>query len=238
MNSKPQEFFIIGHRGAAGEQFENSMSGFGHALTLDIDAIELDIQEHDGHFWVFHDAELDRLTTGCGLLSKSSDLSAIQLNNGEPIPTLPQVLDLLWGNMAINIEIKHIHDCDRLLQLLDGYPEPGESDSFPPLLISSFNHRVLVELSALDCPWPIAPISYGVPAAVDQLIIKLQPWSWHFDDEYVDFSLVSELMERGIQSYVYTVNHAERATQLRDNGVKGIFTDLPGSIIPNPRHAA
>ncbi len=33
-------FFIIGHRGAVGEKFENSLSGFEYALTLDIDAIE------------------------------------------------------------------------------------------------------------------------------------------------------------------------------------------------------
>ena len=37
-----QPFYFIGHRGAAGEKFENSMSGFEYALSLDIDAIELD----------------------------------------------------------------------------------------------------------------------------------------------------------------------------------------------------
>ena len=42
------DFFIIGHRGAAGEKFENSLSGFKHALTLDIDAIELDVRAHSG----------------------------------------------------------------------------------------------------------------------------------------------------------------------------------------------
>jgi glycerophosphoryl diester phosphodiesterase len=34
-----EDFYIIGHRGAAGEHFENSLEGFKHALTLDIDAV-------------------------------------------------------------------------------------------------------------------------------------------------------------------------------------------------------
>lgn len=59
-------FYLIGHRGAAGEKFENSMSGFEHALTLDIDAVELDIRQHAGELWVIHDQELDRLTDATG----------------------------------------------------------------------------------------------------------------------------------------------------------------------------
>jgi len=41
-----QSFYFIGHRGAAGDKFENSMSGFEHALSQDIDAVELDNQLH------------------------------------------------------------------------------------------------------------------------------------------------------------------------------------------------
>ena len=55
-------FYLIGHRGAAGERLENSMAGFHHALTLPIDAVEIDIRENDSTLWVFHDDDLDRLT--------------------------------------------------------------------------------------------------------------------------------------------------------------------------------
>ena len=227
MNSKQQTFFVVGHRGAAGDYFENSMSAFEHAHELSIDAIELDIHEHHNQFWVFHDPELDRLTNGSGHLTHAEDLSVLQLNNGESIPTLPQVLDLLWGKIAINIEIKSIRNSANLLKLLDSYPPLGDGPSFPSLLISSFNHRLLYQLREQDCHWPLAPISHGVPAEVDRLLERIKPWSWHFDNEYVDFDLVSELREQDINSLVYTVNNLERATELHDNGIVGVFTDYP-----------
>ena len=57
-----ENFYIIGHRGAAGELFENSLEGFEYALTLGIDMIEIDIREHSSELWVIHDHDLERLT--------------------------------------------------------------------------------------------------------------------------------------------------------------------------------
>lgn len=231
MNSQQSDFYIVGHRGAAGDYFENSMSAFEHALDLSIDAIELDIHEHDGQFWVFHDPELERLTDGTGFLAHADDLSSLKLKNGESIPTLPQVLDLLWGKIAINIEIKSISNSAGFLRLLDSYPSLNNTTAFPALLISSFNHRLLYRLREQGCEWPLAPISHGVPAEVDRLLEKIRPWSWHFDNEYVDFDLVAELKEDNIKSLVYTVNRLERAVELRDNGIVGLFTDYPAMFV-------
>ncbi len=230
MNSKQSDFFVVGHRGAAGDYFENSISGFEHALDLSIDAIELDIHEHDDQFWVFHDPELERLTNGTGFLNHAEDLSALKLNNGEPIPTLLQVLDLLWGKIAINIEIKNIQHGERFLQLLDDHPPLSSNGSFPPLLISSFNHRLLCQLRELGCDWPLTPLTHGVPFEIDSLVERLQPWSWHLDNEYVDFELVAELRDHGIKSLVYTVNRIERALELQEHGVDGVFTDYPAQF--------
>ena len=111
-------FYLIGHRGAAGERLENSPEGFQHALTLDIDAIELDIHEHSSNLWVFHDHALDRLTNSKGLFESHPDPAGVRLNNGEAIPTLQQVLDLYWGKMPINVEIKAVTNLDLLLDRL------------------------------------------------------------------------------------------------------------------------
>ena len=61
MSSINNPFYIVGHRGAAGERLENSLDGFKHAIELGIDAIELDIREHSQRLWVIHDHELERL---------------------------------------------------------------------------------------------------------------------------------------------------------------------------------
>ena len=224
-------FYIIGHRGAAGEKLENSLDGFRHALTLEIDAVELDIREHSNHLWVIHDRDLGRLTGTAGLFDRHPDPAQITLRNAEAVPSLSQVLDLYWGKMPLNIEIKAVSSPRLLLDLLAAYPALPAAPGMPWILISSFNHQSLLQLRELGCPWPLAPISSGVPLRLDAELESLAPWSWHFDDEYLDFEQVRYLRERGVASLVYTVNDAERAQFLQQNGVAGIFTDLPTEML-------
>ena len=222
-----ENFYIIGHRGAAGERFENSLEGFEHALTLDIDAIELDIREHSSELWVFHDDDLERLTGNAGLFTDHANPSTIRLLNGEAVPTLRQVLDLCWGKMPVNIEIKSITNPGLLLDLLAGYPAPQPVAGLPWILISSFNHVVIRQLRQLGCPWPLAPITNGIPLQTAVELEQLTPFSWHFDDEYLDFDLLRQLREQGVPALVFTVNDIKRAQYLRQQGVAGIFTDIP-----------
>ena len=223
-------FYIIGHRGAAGEHLENSLEGFKHALTLDIDAIELDIREHSSGLWVIHDDDLERLTGTTGLFEHHANPSALRLRNGEAVPTLKQVLDLYWGKMPVNIEIKSITNLDLLLDLLAGYPALKPVVGLPWILISSLNHVVMKHLRQLGCPWPLAPITNGVPLQSAIELEQIAPFSWHFNDGYVDFDLLRQLREQGVPSLVFTVNDIKRAQQLRQQGVAGIFTDIPSKM--------
>ena len=226
-----ENFYIIGHRGAAGELFENSLEGFEYALTLGIDMIEIDIREHSSELWVIHDHDLERLTGKPGLFENQPDPSQIRLRNGEPVPTLRQVLDLTWGKLPLNIEIKAVEHLELLLDLLARYPEVESGGGLPWNLISSFDHAAIAQLRQRDCPWPLAPISSGIPLQTKTELEQIAPYSWHFDNEYLDFELVQELREQGIPSLVFTVNDPERARELRRRGVAGIFTDYPSKMI-------
>ena len=230
MPDNREDFFIIGHRGAAGEHLENSLTGFKHALTLDITAIELDIREHSGELWVIHDEDLERLTGKPGLFENCPNPGTIQLHNGEPVPTLRQVLDLYWGVMPMNIEIKSVANLNLLLDLLAEYSLPESVKAMPWILISSFNHAALRQLRQLDCPWPLAPITTGIPLTTEAELGQIVPFSWHFDNEYLDFDLVNQLGEQGVPSLVFTVNDLHRAQELRQKGVAGIFTDFPSKM--------
>ncbi len=228
-----EHFFIIGHRGAAGEKPENSLEGFEHALALGVDAIELDICEHSSEIWVFHDRELDRLTDASGRFDQHPDPGAVRLSNGDGIPTLKQVLDLSCGKVPVNIEIKSVKNLDLLLNLLSRYPLPPEESpgGFPWILISSFDHRALVQLRQRACPWPLAPIISHRPVQIETETRSIEPWSWHFDDACLDFYLIAEMREQGIPSLVYTVNDPARMEELQKRGVAGIFTDVPAKML-------
>ncbi len=176
-NFMSEPFYILGHRGAAGEHPENTLQGFAHAMQVGVHMIELDIREHDSELWIFHDAKLDRLTNASGSFADCADPGQIELANGEPIPRLKVLLDMAWGRMPLNIEIKTIEQPGLLLKLLDGYAPPEPRADLPWILISSFNHRVLLELKELGCQWPLAPIDSGIPLDVGADIDRLAPTS-------------------------------------------------------------
>lgn len=226
-----REFFVIGHRGAAGEKFENSLDGFKHALTLDIDAIELDIRQHSGELWVIHDSDLNRLTGSSGRFENVEKPDQLRLLNEEPIPKLSNVLDLCWGKMPINIEIKSFDTAALLLELLDKYPVVNQQSLFPWILISSFDHRQLVDLRRLSSRWQLAPIISGTLINSDQLIEEIKPYSVHFDDDYLDPELITQIQNQNVRVMVFTVNDIEQATSLKNAGINGIFTDYPSQLL-------
>ena len=231
MKKFSDDFYILGHRGAAGEYFENSLQGIRHAISIGVDAIEIDIREHSSELWVIHDHDLQRLCGISGFFENQADISSLRLVNGESIPTLRQVLDLTWAKVPLNIEIKSVQNLDLLLELLAQYPTADSSTGLPWILISSFNHRAILELRQRGCEWPLAPISSGIPIHTEVLIKSVSPYSWTFKDEYLDFDLIQNLRQQNILSMVFTVNDIDCALELDARGVAGVFTDHPTKMM-------
>ncbi|MGZ3630456.1 MAG: glycerophosphodiester phosphodiesterase, partial [Ktedonobacteraceae bacterium] len=107
----------VAHRGGAHLAPENTFAAFVNALSLPVDAIELDVHmSRDGHVIVFHDNHVHKRTNGSGNLldldmSYLRRLDAAARHPGgwpEPqqIPTLSEVLDLAKGRAQVYIEIK------------------------------------------------------------------------------------------------------------------------------------
>ncbi len=107
----------VAHRGGSALAPENTLVAFRNALTLPIDAIELDVQmSSDGQVVVFHDNIVDKRTNGSGNLLDLDFTYLRSLNAAasfpggwpEPqqIPTLCEVLELAKGRVQVYIEIK------------------------------------------------------------------------------------------------------------------------------------
>src|SRR5205807_8520280 len=114
MTNHPQR---VAHRGGSHLAPQNTLAAFRNALTLPIDAIELDVHmSRDGHVIVFHDYTVDRLTNGRGKILDLDFAYLRSLNAAahfpgewpEPqrIPTLREVLELVRGHVQVYIEIK------------------------------------------------------------------------------------------------------------------------------------
>lgn len=142
----------IAHRGLHGPGIaENSLAAAQAAMNAGY-GIELDIQpDASGAPWVFHDYELSRLTGRQGFIGATAPqvVAGLRLSGSDqPVPTLPQFLDLVAGRVPLLIEIKDpdtrlgsdIGDlAERVADALAGYDGPVAVMSFNPHVVAAFH---------------------------------------------------------------------------------------------------
>jgi glycerophosphoryl diester phosphodiesterase len=116
---------IIGHRGAAGLELENTLPSFRLALQIGVHAVELDIQlTKDRQPVVCHDDNLKRVGGGDHSIKELTyaQLSKLTLSNGASVPHLRDVLTIA-GKTPVIIEIKVEGGVQEVLPILDEFPE-------------------------------------------------------------------------------------------------------------------
>lgn len=106
----------MAHRGASGTFPENTISSFREAVRLNVESIEFDVHlSKDEELIIIHDSSVVRTTDGSGKVEaltleeiRKFDAGA-KFNSrfsGERIPTLSETLDIMPGNMRLNIHVK------------------------------------------------------------------------------------------------------------------------------------
>ena len=238
----PPPPWIVGHRGAAGEALENTLSAFRRAREAGVDMIELDVQHaSDGVAVCFHDWNLERLAGRPEVVveeSSSPRLGDVALGGtGEGMPTLSAALDELAEPLPINVELKR-RNADReplvraVLAALGGRSQ---------VLISSFDWRLLETVRALAPEMPLAPLS--APREVRARLAdpagdliaageRLGAFSLHCSRSMVEAALVKLAESRGFDRLIaYTVNDLDEAERFFEFGVAGLFTDVPTAMI-------
>ncbi len=133
----------IGHRGAKGHAPENTLLSIQKAISLGAHWIEIDVYVVENELIVIHDNRLERTTNGIGYTSeqKLSYLRSLDAGQGQQLPTLREVFDMVNRAVGINVEIKGFHTAEKLVQLIEEYIYQGWT--YQDILISSFNHYEL-----------------------------------------------------------------------------------------------
>jgi len=99
---------IVGHRGARALGPENTLSALRKGMAC-ADLVEVDLRlTRDGILVAIHDATVDRTTNGAGAVRGYTieDLAGLDAGEGERIPTLGEVLDLVRNVTGLVVEIK------------------------------------------------------------------------------------------------------------------------------------
>jgi glycerophosphoryl diester phosphodiesterase len=239
INDRPTTLKVFAHRGGRKTTPENSMAAFENSLHLGVHAIELDVQRcATGELVVIHDERINRTTNGVGLVKDISLAELRKISNGkwfakefedQHVPALLEVLDLVAGNVIVNIEVKNAPVNypgieEDLLEVISHYKYPER------LVISSFDHKVLLHLSheselqlalLADCAF------YDLPAYAT----AVGATCWHPSVDSVRPDLVEEAHEAGLVVNVWTVNEERQWRSLIEMGVDGIVTDDPAGLM-------
>jgi len=219
-------FLIVGHRGAAGLEPENTLRSFARAITLGVDAVELDVYSVDGQLVVIHDDTLERTTNGRGAVMDTpfDALRRLDAGAGELIPTLDEVIDLVAERVAINIELKGDGTAVPVARCLEARPNAE-------ILVSSFEHAELGHFRRESPNALVAPLFHKPSAQMFDVAAALGAWSINLSGRLATPELLREVARRGYRSLVYTINDRSTALALRDAGASGIFTDYPDRML-------
>jgi glycerophosphoryl diester phosphodiesterase len=231
MSSKQDhKILCIGHRGAMGYAPENTLLSISKAIELGADWIEVDVYWVEGELIVIHDPFLERTTNGEGAVMEQSleMLRSLDAGEGEKIPFLYEVFDLVDRRAGINIELKGPETAVSTVNFIQSQIKKGwEYDN---ILVSSFDHNMLRTVRQLDARIKIGALIYQKPNDLAQIVtsmnaFSINPWLMTMTEPFV-----RQAQALGLHVYVYTVNEPDDIERMRQWGVDGIFTDFPDRV--------
>jgi glycerophosphoryl diester phosphodiesterase len=218
---------IIAHRGASGLEPENTLKSFRRALDLGVDMVECDVRKTaDGKLVIHHDPDLERTTSGRGLLKNKtlSELRHLDAGEGERIPTLKEVLELFKGKSGLVIEIKEPGYEKEILGLIE------EVSMAQEVIIASFFHPVSLVIKLLNpvvrtgiifrCQ-PVHPVTLAISARAKVMFPHHQ---------FLNQALVEEAHDHDIKVYTWVIDTHDDLEMAMALGVDGVITNHPESI--------
>jgi glycerophosphoryl diester phosphodiesterase len=211
---------------------ENSLAAISRALAAGVDAIEIDIYQIENELLVTHDRRLGRVVSGQGIITQLplSYLREQTLENGEPLPTLQDVLQLVGNRALLNIEIKGL-DCVPALQKTLTTFCSDHQISLDQYLVSSFDHQQLYACLKALPQVRRGVLIEGIPLDYAQCCDALQAYSFNTHLSFLTPELLADARKRGLQNWVYTANNSDDWEWLRSMGVDAVFTDKPDALM-------
>jgi glycerophosphoryl diester phosphodiesterase len=224
----------IAHRGASAYEPENTLRAFDRAIEMGATMLELDVHlSLDGHPVIIHDADLSRTASGTGRVVDMTldQIKRFDVGQGERVPTLSEVIELVRGRAELYIELKGQHTPGPVVTALQA---AGFADQ---AIVGSFY------------PWLPQRVKFLDPTIRTSILIRreVQPedfieWALAVEADYVHpcwekasptphklltQELISGIRQRGLGVVLW---HEERPAELRELvkfDVDGICTNTP-----------
>jgi glycerophosphoryl diester phosphodiesterase len=224
----------IAHRGASAYEPENTLRAFDRAIEMGATMLELDVHlSRDGHPVIIHDPDLSRIAGSAGRVADMTldQIKAVDVGQGERVPTLPEVIELVRGRAELYIELKGQRTPNTVVDVLQA---TGFADQ---AIVGSFY------------PWLPQRVKFLAPAIRTSVLVgrgdrerEFIEWALAIEADYVHPcwekasptphelltpELISDIRQRGLGIVLW---HEERPSELRELvklDIDGICTNTP-----------
>jgi len=228
---------VIAHRGMSGDFPENTQAAFAAAKNAGIKWIETDVSMlKDETLVIFHDKKLGRTVPGSQSLSTLTwqDVEALDVGiwrgdefEGQKVLRVEDCMSwIIENDMRIILEMK-VHDkhqqiaAQRLRSRLATTPRQY-------FILSSFDLDFLGHYRQLDLTAQLASIHWELPSNIDHIIRRLSLVAVNVDHRSISSEREIQSIKRsGAKACAWTVNDAERASELFRLGVDMLISDFP-----------
>ena len=196
-------------------------------MAIPVDMVEVDIRKsRDNQLFVMHDESTGR--TGDRNItieaSLSEEITRVRLKNGEPVPTLQDVLDLVQGRTVLNLEVKSEGAGALAAAEIIGSGYAGE------VVISSFKEREVTDVRRI-MPYALAGQIFDSFSLADLPAYRAKGYGLiSLKRKTVTKELVDACHERKIKVFVWTVEKTSEMKKLMEWGVDGIYSNQPRTM--------
>ena len=230
---------VIGHAAAAGEAPANTLAGVRQCLDCRAEAMEIDVQLcADGVPVLMHDDTVDRTTNLSGPVREKTlaELQAADAGNGEPVPTLDQVLALVAGNLTVMCELKATpgapHQDQANVDAVVEVIRRHGAESWTA--IQSFSADMVQRARATEPRISAAIITGPVFGQdVDRLLgglMKRHAQAISVEHHAIDRALIEKAKRRQVSVWTWTPDDPADWARVVEAGVDGIITNLPHQL--------
>jgi glycerophosphoryl diester phosphodiesterase len=218
---------IIGHRGAKGLAPENTHASLEAAFDANADILEFDVRmTKDNRLVVLHDSRLRRTHHRNVAISGLTYQELIEITKDQVLPTLDEVLDLYFGKILLNIEIKSRGTGMEIIRLLKSRYIKKAAD-WDNILISSFKGGELVRIRKISPKANLALLHYDNPFMFIAYHRRITLTAVGFHRLYINRFALEIAKRLGLFCYVYTVDRTAAIGLLQEQGIDGIVTNYP-----------
>jgi glycerophosphoryl diester phosphodiesterase len=186
--------------------------------------IEVDVWgSADGHLVCMHDPDVSSTTNGTGRIEELNleEIKSLEAGDGQKVPLLEEVFDLIQGKIGINIDLKSIGVEEQVLDLVI------KRRMLDSTIISSFYMMSLEIIRELDRFVETGAIfQLGMEEMVKHSL-KAGANAVHPVLPDVTSDFVNQAREEGLKINVWGVDDEADMLRILEWGVTGIITDYP-----------